>query len=127
LRPCSLPGQIERGRRLGCAREPDQHDVRLVKALGAPAVVMPQRVLDRVDALEIPFVDPPQQARRLERLLLQVSGKIEDQRPQDIVMQDVVLHAVHTGVVAHLLLDEREGDERLGRLGLVEDLFEVRR
>ena len=38
--------------------------------------------------------------------------------------RDLVLHAVGGGVVPHLLLDEGEGDEGLGRLGLVEDLFE---
>lgn len=116
--------QEEGGRRFGCSRESDEHDIRLLQPLRAPAVIVAQGVFYGVDALEVAFIDLPEQARGLEGLQFQVGRKRVDERAQDVEVVDVVLPAVLLGKVAHLFFDEGEGDKGLVRLRLIEKFFE---
>src|SRR5574341_638606 len=50
----ALLREVEGGRRLGRPRESDEDDIGFLEPLGAPAVVVPERILYRVDPLEIP-------------------------------------------------------------------------
>ena len=122
----ALLGQKERGRRLGRPREADDNDVRVIEALGAPAVVVSQRILDRVDAFEIPFIDLSEQARSFERFQSKIGREVVYERAQNVEMENLVLHAVVGRIVPHLLFDKGKSDEGLVRLGLVEDLFRAR-
>ena len=63
----ALLGQKDRGRGLGRPRKSDDDDVRAIEVLGVPAVVVSHRILDRVDAFEVSFINLSEQTRRFER------------------------------------------------------------
>ena len=120
----ALLGQKDRGRGLGRPRKSDDDDVRAIEVLGVPAVVVSQRILDRVDAFEVSFIDLSEQTRRFERFQSKIGREVVDQRAQNVEMKNLVFHAIGGRIVAHLLFDKGKSYKGLVRLGLVKDLFE---
>lgn len=121
----ALLSQKDRGRGLRSPRKSDDNYVRAIEVLGVPAVVVSQRILDRVDAFEVSFIDLSEQTRSFERFQMKIGREVVDQRAQNIEINNLLIHTIGGRIVAHLLFNKGKSYQGLVRLGLVEDLFEA--
>src|SRR4029079_8384422 len=76
-------GQVDRGRRLGCARDPYEHDVRFLKPLRMLAVIMQHGEVQSIDALEIFRIQHVLGASPMYRLCPEIRLKQAQDRPEN--------------------------------------------
>lgn len=60
-----------------------------------------------------------------QRLETKISREVIYERTQDIMIEDVFLDAIFTGIIPHLFFYERKSDQGFLRFGLFEKLFEL--
>ena len=98
--------EIDRERRLRGPRDSDQHDVRLVEPAPDPVVVL-DRELDRLDALEVGLVERGPCARRHPRGHPGDAGDRVDRVPEQVAVVDAGAAAELAHRLAQAGLDER--------------------
>ena len=106
-------GEIDRGRRLRCARDADQHDIGLLQTFEMLAVIVQHGVVERIDALEIFGVESVLCADAMRGLGTEIGSQQLQDRPEDRKTRQAQLAAVLFEPLQQFIVEQRiENDAR---------------